>query len=106
MIRRPPRSTRTDTLFPYTTLFRSHLSGSTGHHIAAPRYPIYPPHSYGKPTGILSSLAVNTIHHTAQLIDDKLGTAEGPKCFKADFIAEDRLRCTKPCFETGRISEN
>src|SRR3546814_7552852 len=26
MIRRPPRSTRTDTLFPYTTLFRSHLA--------------------------------------------------------------------------------
>src|SRR3546814_5923970 len=25
MIRRPPRSTRTDTLFPYTTLFRSWL---------------------------------------------------------------------------------
>src|SRR3546814_2830464 len=25
-IRRPPRSTRTDTLFPYTTLFRSSLS--------------------------------------------------------------------------------
>src|SRR3546814_4930361 len=24
MIRRPPKSTRTDTLFPYTTLFRSH----------------------------------------------------------------------------------
>src|SRR3546814_1831489 len=24
MTRRPPRSTRTDTLFPYTTLFRSH----------------------------------------------------------------------------------
>src|SRR3546814_2622965 len=34
MIRRPPRSTRTDTLFPYTTLFRSlparaHLVGET-----------------------------------------------------------------------------
>src|SRR3546814_6350065 len=27
MIRRPPRSTRTDTLFPYTTLFRSHAIG-------------------------------------------------------------------------------
>src|SRR3546814_9225630 len=25
MIRRPPRSTRTDTLFPYTTLFRSNV---------------------------------------------------------------------------------
>src|SRR3546814_13964103 len=40
MIRRPPRSTRTDTLFPYTTLFRSfearhpyfgHVSGANGH---------------------------------------------------------------------------
>src|SRR3546814_10839883 len=29
MIRRPPRSTRTDTLFPYTTLFRSGLNGYT-----------------------------------------------------------------------------
>src|SRR3546814_17675529 len=28
MIRRPPRVTRTDTLFPYTTLVRSHLSQS------------------------------------------------------------------------------
>src|SRR3546814_16759547 len=27
MIRRPPRSTRTDTLFPYTTLFRSPAAG-------------------------------------------------------------------------------
>src|SRR3546814_13849711 len=27
MILRPPRSTRTDTLFPYTTLFRSHDEG-------------------------------------------------------------------------------
>src|SRR3546814_6656071 len=27
MIRRPPRSTRTDTLFPYTTLFRSDVVG-------------------------------------------------------------------------------
>src|SRR3546814_13703303 len=27
MIRRPPRSTRTDTLFPYTTLFRSTTEG-------------------------------------------------------------------------------
>src|SRR3546814_12449512 len=35
MIRRPPRSTRTDTLFPYTSLFRSVLGqmvvGDPGH---------------------------------------------------------------------------
>src|SRR3546814_6396365 len=30
MIRRPPRSTRTDTLFPYTTLFRSVMPLSRG----------------------------------------------------------------------------
>src|SRR3546814_13183465 len=29
MIRRPPRSTRTDTLFPYTTLFRSSAAAGT-----------------------------------------------------------------------------
>src|SRR3546814_11906736 len=41
MIRRPPRSTRTDTLFPYTTLFRSdpvgarkHIAGLAGEGIA------------------------------------------------------------------------
>src|SRR3546814_5792447 len=28
MLRRPPRSTRTDTLFPYTTLFRSRRQGA------------------------------------------------------------------------------
>src|SRR3546814_19590035 len=32
MIRRPPRSTRTDTLFPYTTLFRSPINFQF-HHI-------------------------------------------------------------------------
>src|SRR3546814_1024077 len=30
MIRRPPRSTRTDTLFPYTTLFRSGQPNASG----------------------------------------------------------------------------
>src|SRR3546814_10506449 len=50
MIRRPPRSTRTDTLFPYTTLFRScrrdeqpwhdlHRGGGEGQY---PRRPVPP----------------------------------------------------------------
>src|SRR3546814_7570766 len=33
MIRRPPRSTRTDTLFPYTTLFRSPGAGGHDQHL-------------------------------------------------------------------------
>src|SRR3546814_8411191 len=43
MIRRPPRSTRTDTLFPYTTLFRSLVTTprrrirATRFHLLAPR---------------------------------------------------------------------
>src|SRR3546814_14470258 len=37
MIRRPPRSTRTDTLFPYTTLFQSFEAVDT-HRIAADRF--------------------------------------------------------------------
>src|SRR3546814_3949926 len=36
MIRRPPRSTRTDTLFPYTTLFRSRRAGRTPDCLSAP----------------------------------------------------------------------
>src|SRR3546814_10606925 len=39
MIRRPPRSTRTDTLFPYTTLFRSLALERTGRYLNL-RYPI------------------------------------------------------------------
>src|SRR3546814_18907487 len=35
MIRRPPRSTRTDTLFPYTTLFRSSEAGPRAGLLAA-----------------------------------------------------------------------
>src|SRR3546814_11965700 len=36
MIRRPPRSTRTDTLFPYTTLFRSLAIGLRGAAVGRP----------------------------------------------------------------------
>src|SRR3546814_20130022 len=39
MIRRPPRSTRTDTLFPYTTLFRS--SGGTSDSVAVATPPTH-----------------------------------------------------------------
>src|SRR3546814_6241189 len=38
MIRRPPRSTRTDTLFPYTTLFRSSRSYKCKTGLLVPRH--------------------------------------------------------------------
>src|SRR3546814_2865061 len=50
MIRRPPRSTRTDTLFPYTTLFRSkggvraaHAGSDLGVHVLRLRKGIQQP---------------------------------------------------------------
>src|SRR3546814_5221775 len=44
MIRRPPRSTRTDTLFPYTTLFRSRLRpAARSEHLGQPAVEPSPP---------------------------------------------------------------
>src|SRR3546814_10759629 len=42
MIRRPPISTRTDTLFPYTTLFRSRRRRSHGRDVRGDRHRIVP----------------------------------------------------------------
>src|SRR3546814_17547817 len=44
MIRRPPRSTRTDTLFPYTSLFRSRLAPATRRRASV--MPICVPHGH------------------------------------------------------------
>src|SRR3546814_13833835 len=54
MIRRPPRSTRTDTLFPYTTLFRS-----VGQRLLETRGEFV--HAHGKVLGIrMAGVAGNT----------------------------------------------
>src|SRR3546814_3653062 len=53
MIRLPPRSTRTDTLFPYTTLFRSHVAHSGGGAalLVSPHRPAHCAVVYRKVTG-------------------------------------------------------
>src|SRR3546814_18673482 len=61
MIRRPPRSTRTDTLFPYTTLFRSVYIGDGGLGVR-PR-DVDPTRWYLKPPGIAKSV------HNVHLVD-------------------------------------
>src|SRR3546814_7856911 len=59
MIRRPPRSTRTDTLFPYTTLFRSSSRNcrADGTRAFAARYPreLTNPRTAGRSTRQMSS---------------------------------------------------
>src|SRR3546814_20975395 len=65
MIRRPPRSTRTDTLFPYTTLFRSRPSGPCRRSPAKARpSPGEPPPSR-RPAGYIRRL--RSEEHTSEL---------------------------------------
>src|SRR3546814_15037912 len=49
MIRRPPRSTRTDTLFPYTTLFRSMTAADVAAIVGARPDAIMLPKAEGAP---------------------------------------------------------
>src|SRR3546814_1030014 len=74
MIRRPPRSTRTDTLFPYTTLFRSTwdvLAALQAAHIAA------------IPFEAIDALTGAGIEIGADAIDAKLiGQRRGGYCFE------------------------
>src|SRR3546814_5596899 len=64
MIRRPPRSTRTDTLFPYTTLFRSDRHPH-GHWCPPARHPAPVPHRSGDALG--GRRAGRSEEHTSEL---------------------------------------
>src|SRR3546814_12474537 len=63
MIRRPPRSTRTDTLFPYTTLFRSAYTIKGWHLPFAGQ--IAPEHCYELDSGLYFD--VRSEEHTSEL---------------------------------------
>src|SRR3546814_21195246 len=56
MIRRPPRSTRTDTLFPYTTLFRSRLADFQLAEILQVRHALKQQHALDDLVGVLHLL--------------------------------------------------
>src|SRR3546814_8733443 len=63
MIRRPPRSTRTDTLFPYTTLFRSRVTLPP---VAAERRFAEPLDSSAHAAKILAELAAKAIEELGE----------------------------------------
>src|SRR3546814_9903159 len=70
MIRRPPRSTRTDTLFPYTTLFRSGTGnetcdGSRDQNFALPALPHLTAHLVDQGNGANDV----EIHHLSGLVE-------------------------------------
>src|SRR3546814_2215564 len=72
MIRRPPRSTRTDTLFPYTTLFRSVAGCDAAHNgriaaLAVRQHAVVRANLYAAKTHRAKSLAVGRAVSHAQL---------------------------------------
>src|SRR3546814_18037211 len=74
MIRRPPRSTRTDTLFPYTTLFRSAADAATQ------RY------RDGKPLSLIDGMPVGI----KDLIETKdMPTQMGCEAYSGNFPKSD-----------------
>src|SRR3546814_12205103 len=88
MIRRPPRSTRTDTLFPYTTLFRSEKERTLGSAISfadiAPEVAgVYPRIFHdgemdagGWSCGMVAGL-IHDLPTVQELIDRMISEAEG-----------------------------
>src|SRR3546814_6497938 len=82
MIRRPPRSTRTDTLFPYTTLFRSPRNVVTDTVRVRPRFKV---------------AAGNDTPKTAYL---PAGTADGNNTASPT----ESIRLSGPSRPTGRLN--
>src|SRR3546814_10301026 len=101
MIRLPPRSTRTDTLFPYTTLFRSTPESTTkkafsfwlfGICFWIERYAIRPPTNTSRPSTLMKvAMAVSHPIDVGEL--DNRRYCESSVCSDIrDFHAEGRTR--------------
>src|SRR3546814_18600605 len=72
MIRRPPRSTRTDTLFPYTTLFRSARKERKG--ATVPRWTI---HDLRRTAASGMARLGQPVHVVEAALNHKSGTIKG-----------------------------
>src|SRR3546814_4435461 len=94
MIRRPPRSTRTNTLFPYTTLFRSRIQKHRGARNIKGRYygPFASAGSVGRTLNALQKLFL------LRSCTDSFFANRSRPC-----LLYQIKRCSAPC--VGRISE-
>src|SRR3546814_7633689 len=90
MLRRPPRSTRTDTLFPYTTLFRSDglpTKADDGRRTSGSKYPCGAPQGSSVHVEGFAVVIVNTRLSTLTMISD----AEGVSWFRRRKVADVTL---------------
>src|SRR3546814_11024371 len=86
MIRRPPRSTRTDTLFPYTTLFRSPGRACPEDRSGSRLAPCAP--------GLFASRCALLLRHVA---DHSCPASQDPALFIIDFACGDRIDTQQVC---------
>src|SRR3546814_15136338 len=92
MIRRPPRSTRTDTLFPYTTLFRSR------DYRTARMIPRSTTRSHSS-VRTMSSSPIIAAGDVAVLLEESNGDERLPT--SANDVEKDNERCTEATKEPG-----
>src|SRR3546814_15587665 len=87
MIRRPPRSTRTDTLFPYTTLFRSLVQ-----FMNAPLFPV-PPKIFAANVSFHDFTAGDVLEPKlgVRLITAPLNHPNGATGYRVDFAGRSQI---------------
>src|SRR3546814_20190111 len=103
MIRRPPRSTRTDTLFPYTTLFRSQRR-PVDEHILHRKIDPAPEVGLGEPAALGLVEPAHHALHGQPALDFELGVetdARAADRMMADVGADD---IDLPARQNGRAS--
>src|SRR3546814_10556270 len=92
MIRRPPRSTRTDTLFPYTTLFRSDYGPATTIYNRFNRWS-----RWGFWVKLLDALAEAGAVPKSAAIDSTYIKAQRPRATPLASAPATRSACHRPC---------
>src|SRR3546814_3474945 len=102
MIRRPPRSTRTDTLFPYTTLFRSDCRVGRSWQTGVANRPPHPPaHLPAASTRAAGAALAQTVRGTDRSVQDggpasRLAAASGSP---ATHAAWPPRQARNPCLD-------
>src|SRR3546814_1304334 len=97
MIRRPPRSTRTDTLFPYTTLFRSAGGGIGAYtYISYMQKYLFNSVGFDKATATnIIAVALRSEEHTSEL-QSLLRISYAVFCLKKKIPHQTHSNCTHP----------
>src|SRR3546814_12974986 len=98
MLRRPPRTTRTDTLFPYTTLFRS-----KGAPMSDDIYDDDDGHEAAPMEMLASYFAAHDWPHEMVGEDEIVATAQGSwTTYELRAVRSEERRVGKECVSTGR----